>query len=463
MKKKFAIAIIGKDGGGLRVGAVASGELVFASKTVGRDDPNAPQSVPATGIWQVTYNGENRPILWENVSANSPTPNSSTSPQISMSYDRMSRRREKNNQRFFYDGYLQIANFEHQTSNIKLQTFIWDPTEPVATRQLVWNSSTSQPFNHSTSYYTHDGNKNVSEVVGVDGSVSAHYEYTPFGAGAVQQGESSTVNPWQFSSEFAEDDTATVYYNYRHYEPVMGRWMERDPIEEDGGLCLYGYNGLDRFGLVSFTIGGDGDEKGTQYRGVISGPGYAFDWGLSWSLIGEYDKRDDCSYFLSATFSLGAEAGLTAGFAGMYNLMGYDVWLLGGVRGFVGVEASTKFSAEISPCSSAWGAGVSVGGYLGAEGGAMARYSKRGAYKWKEVGFGARVKAKFGTNADLVCGGDNCNIDGILGLQPLEGEIFGRFYFVSVSKDFSGWLNKRVDTSKFRKEYHFEFKNPLAR
>ena len=64
---------------------------------------------------------------------------------------------------------------------------------------------------------------------------------------------------------------------------------------------------------------------------------------------------------------------------------------------------------------------------------------------------------------ELVCGGDNCTVDGVLGLQPLEGEIFGRFYFVSVSKDFSGWLNKRVDTSKFRKEYHFEFKNPLAR
>ncbi|MGN0854166.1 MAG: hypothetical protein ACI4R9_01450 [Kiritimatiellia bacterium] len=29
-------------------------------------------------------------------------------------------------------------------------------------------------------------------------------------------------NPWRFSSEYAEDDTATVYYNYRHYEPVMG-------------------------------------------------------------------------------------------------------------------------------------------------------------------------------------------------------------------------------------------------
>lgn len=55
MKKKLAIAIIGKEGGGLRVGAVVSGELVFASKTVGRDDPNAPQPVPATVEYAYQY------------------------------------------------------------------------------------------------------------------------------------------------------------------------------------------------------------------------------------------------------------------------------------------------------------------------------------------------------------------------------------------------------------------------
>ena len=42
--------------------------------------------------WSVTYNGENRPVLWENVSTNSPTHNSSTPTLISMSYDRMGRR-----------------------------------------------------------------------------------------------------------------------------------------------------------------------------------------------------------------------------------------------------------------------------------------------------------------------------------------------------------------------------------
>ena len=39
-----------------------------------------------------------------------------------MSYDRMGRRVTKNNQRFVYNGYLQIANFELETSNVKHQT-----------------------------------------------------------------------------------------------------------------------------------------------------------------------------------------------------------------------------------------------------------------------------------------------------------------------------------------------------
>ena len=222
------------------------------------DDGNQTLIKTATGIWSVTYNGENRPILWENVSTNSPTPNSSTPTRLSMSYDRMGRRVTRNFQRFVYDGYLQIANFKHQTSNIKLQTFIWDPTEPVATRPLVWNLSTFQPFNFSTSYYTHDGNKNVSDVVADNGDITAHYEYAPFGAVIAQRGTSAAANPWRFSSEYAEDDTATVYYNYRHYEPVMGRWMSRDPIVDlfETPYCFCGNarlgGAVDVLGLLKF-------------------------------------------------------------------------------------------------------------------------------------------------------------------------------------------------------------------
>jgi hypothetical protein len=30
-------------------------------------------------------------------------------------------------------------------------------------------------------------------------------------------------------------------YLYRYYDPVTGRWLSRDPIEEEGGINLYGF------------------------------------------------------------------------------------------------------------------------------------------------------------------------------------------------------------------------------
>ena len=48
-------------------------------------------------------------------------------------------------------------------------------------------------------------------------------------------------NPFRFSSEYADDETGLVYYNYRYYSPQLGRWTKRDPIEEKGGVNLYGF------------------------------------------------------------------------------------------------------------------------------------------------------------------------------------------------------------------------------
>ncbi len=193
------------------------------------DDGNQTIIKTATGIWQVQYNGENRPIRWNRMDL-------STSSLISMSYDRMGRRVTKNAQRFVYDGYLQIANFELQTSNIKLQTFIWDPTEPVATRPLAWLVLRSLG---EGGYYTHDGNKNVSEVVADNGVTVGHYVYASSGTVTVRRGESATTNTWRFSSEFAEDETGTVYYNFRHYNTGFGKWLSRDPLEGDPFVNLY--------------------------------------------------------------------------------------------------------------------------------------------------------------------------------------------------------------------------------
>ncbi|TAE89037.1 MAG: hypothetical protein EAZ81_13175 [Verrucomicrobia bacterium] len=39
-----------------------------------------------------------------------------------------------------------------------------------------------------------------------------------------------------------------TYYGYRYYTPQTGRWINRDPIEEKGGLNLYGFVGNDGVG-----------------------------------------------------------------------------------------------------------------------------------------------------------------------------------------------------------------------
>jgi hypothetical protein len=43
-----------------------------------------------------------------------------------------------------------------------------------------------------------------------------------------------------------------AYYGYRYYDPVTGRWPSRDPIEEEGGINLYGFVGNDAVGKVDF-------------------------------------------------------------------------------------------------------------------------------------------------------------------------------------------------------------------
>ena len=61
-------------------------------------------------------------------------------------------------------------------------------------------------------------------------------------------GRMGTANPLRFSTKFTDEETGLVYYGYRHYSPSLGRWINRDPIEEQGGLNLYAFcanNGIE--------------------------------------------------------------------------------------------------------------------------------------------------------------------------------------------------------------------------
>ena len=179
-----------------------------------------------TGIWSVVYNAENRPIRWQ-----------SGDTVITMSFDRIGRRLEMRTQsadtdllqRFVYDNYLCIQQLR-TPSNTLFHSYIWDPTEPIATRPLIFFPSVSE-----IAYYFHDGNKNVSDLVDAQGNI-VHYAYTTFGTPAAS---TPSENPFGFSSEYTDNELALVYYNYRHYSPSYGRWLSFDPIKTVLGLYKY--------------------------------------------------------------------------------------------------------------------------------------------------------------------------------------------------------------------------------
>lgn len=57
-----------------------------------------------------------------------------------------------------------------------------------------------------------------------------------------------------------------IYYGYRYYDPVTGRWPSRDPIEEEGGINLYGFVGNDGVNWVDclglrLTVKGNEDYR----------------------------------------------------------------------------------------------------------------------------------------------------------------------------------------------------------
>lgn len=100
----------------------------------------------------------------------------------------------------------------------------------------------------STFHYTYDLNGNVSEVLDESGSIAAHYEYGPFGEMLVESysaGLGTAGASFRFSTKYFDAELKTLYYGYRYYDPTTGRWINRDPIEESGGLNLYGFVGND--------------------------------------------------------------------------------------------------------------------------------------------------------------------------------------------------------------------------
>jgi RHS repeat-associated protein len=107
--------------------------------------------------------------------------------------------------------------------------------------------------NEQNYYHLYDGKGNVSAIIDGNQAVVAKYRYDGFGNRTAQSG--SFDQPFMFSTKRHIAQTGLIYYGYRYYQPAVGRWLTRDPLQEAGGLNLYEFvqnnpvNYIDPWGL----------------------------------------------------------------------------------------------------------------------------------------------------------------------------------------------------------------------
>ncbi len=233
-------------------------------------------NLTSDGRWNYTWDGENRLVKLE---SRNTTPTNSWR-RLTFAYDSNGRRIRKTVQLanpngtwgttvvsnlFVYDGWNLKLEL-NATNKSVIRTYMWgadlsgslEGAGGVGGLLEIMIPQSGRPYQYFPAY---DGNGNIVGLVSSGGSVVANYEYGPFGEVIRATGPMAKANPFRFSTKYQDDESDLVYYGYRYYNPSTGRWPNRDPIGEQGGINLYGFvfndtiNRIDFLGLQSNVIG----------------------------------------------------------------------------------------------------------------------------------------------------------------------------------------------------------------
>jgi RHS repeat-associated protein len=108
-----------------------------------------------------------------------------------------------------------------------------------------------------SSSYVYDENGNVCELIDSGGILQAHYTYDALGQEILATGERAQNNAYRFSTKHQDDETRLTYFGIRYFQSENGRWINRDPMEEDGGVNLFAFidnRGINDVDYLGFSL-----------------------------------------------------------------------------------------------------------------------------------------------------------------------------------------------------------------
>jgi RHS repeat-associated protein len=197
-------------------------------------------NLSSDGTWTYSYDGENR------LSSMSRRDGTQT---LTFKYDFLGRRIRKtvtgtnaSDTKFVWYGWSLVADLNADGYDI-IRSYIWGPDFSDVRGSAGGAGALLGIYNNPGSALTFampDALGNIVGYINTSGSLTAAVEYTPFGLPLNVIGSQGSY-PIGFSGQYTDWETGLVYYGLRYYSPKHGRFINRDPIEEAGGLNLYGF------------------------------------------------------------------------------------------------------------------------------------------------------------------------------------------------------------------------------
>jgi RHS repeat-associated protein len=179
-----------------------------------------------------------------------------------------------------YDSFGRKTRITEYTNGYQsyLHWYIWDGNRVIQDAHMNATNSMWCHWNYGPCVYdaynsrvlvnTFDHLGSVREVIDSVGSLAVRYDYEPYGRQLTLYSNyfGGYLPGWGFCGLYSVPGYNLVFADNRAYDPDLGRWLSRDPIEEVGGLNLYEYCGNDPINKM------DLDGLCAQ-QGFIGGPG----------------------------------------------------------------------------------------------------------------------------------------------------------------------------------------------
>lgn len=159
-----------------------------------------------------------------------------------------------------YDGLGRRARLtEKQSGSIESdRNFLWSGSEILEERNGAGDAITKRFFAQGEQriggvdagiyFYTRDQLRSVREVTDSNGVIRARYDYSVWGGRTKLSGDIDC--DFGFTGFYHHGVSNLSFSRTRAYDATLGNWISRDPIEERGGINLYGYAGNDPVNFV---------------------------------------------------------------------------------------------------------------------------------------------------------------------------------------------------------------------